>query len=1400
MVEMCLCDVDRMAAMGMWFDCMAVIRIGYNLGKCCHIVSMGCRMMVVHFLEILDHFIINTKTSTLAAQTNIQRVVLPRSCLAAVMCKQAALIPPSYTGNFMPSKPDLILADMDEYVVSESVTSVPAVATNKAKTKIDGGYVDFEGDPKGGKITGKGKISIDTECVVLSPNFKLLDESQILLRVPRKNNMYSIDLKNVAPLGCLTCLFVNAILYESNLWHRRLGHINFKTMNKLVKGNLVRGLPSKFFEKEHTCVACQKGKKHKASCKTKNISSINQPLQMLHMDLFDLTFVKSLMKRMYCLVFTDNFSRFSWVFFLATKDQTSGTLKAFITGLENQMDHKVKIIRCDNRTEFKNKEMNLFYEKQGSGPTWPFDIDTLTKSMNYKPVFAGNQSNGSAGVKRVPDKDYILLSLWTQDPLFYYSSKDSPGDGCKPSGEEETKDAEDPIMKIMSPTANTASTKDNAVDENILYGFARIEAIRLFLAYASFKDFIVYQMDVKSAFLYGKIEEEVYVCQPLEFEDPEFPDRVYKVEKALYGLHQAPRTWKEMRTEFEKMMHKKFQMSSIGELTFFLGLFSTVKTASTPIETSKPLLKDENTKDVDVHLYRSMIGSLMYLTSLRPDIMFDTRNPQQEVVNFLGVVSNSTTEAEYVAAANCCGQIIDFLNANPINNALTVNPTIYTLCIEQFWVTAKAKNINGEAQIHAKVDGKNVIISKETIRRDLKFKDEGGVDCLSNEVSFEQLPLMGKQKPKRTRRKDTELPQTSVSTEVVADEAVYEEMYDSVEKAATTVTGLDTTQAKEISSFKRRVKRLENKKMSRTHRIKRLYKVGLSIRVESFVEEQSLDEEDASKQGRNIADIDADAETTLVDETAKDQGSKPKIRGIVIRDHEELSKSKTTTSPTSVADSIRPKAKGIVMQEPSEATTATTLIPTHVKDKGKGKMVKPEMPLKKKAQIEKALEANIAEWDDVQAMMDADYELAVRKRHFAKLKIAEKKRKPPTKAQKRNQMCAYLKNTVGFTHNPLKNKIFDEIQKDFDRTMSWINSFMDTKVVKDKAEGSEIRAQESSKRAGEDLQKEFSKKQKVDDDQEAVELKRCLEIVPDDEDDVTIDATPLSSKSPTIIDYKIHKEGRKTYFQIIRADGSSQMYYTFSKMLKNFNKEDLKNTTYYLLVENMYPLINYTLTQMWNDVRLQVDYEVEMASDLLKLVNMDNPNIKMEEYIRLEEEKAHRISFDESDDEDYKVVFDKNSFSYKITYVNDLKKDSKNDTDKVNMPSFLSPEPVVSYFDDLDYFKDFEKEFTAIVYNDALTSKLDLLTEPTISPQHINKFNLKDEASLLECDKEKQNILNFNDLFPFNVIYPNDSKLNKDNDDDKVDIEPSSRDLSVKLLLDVINTDDGSYAQRSNKY
>nr|GEY62783.1 hypothetical protein [Tanacetum cinerariifolium] len=350
------------------------------------------------------------------------------------------------------------------------------------------------------------------------------------------------------------------------------------------------------------------------------------------------------------------------------------------------------------------------------------------------------------------------------------------------------------------------------------------------------------------------------------------------------------------------------------------------------------------------------------------------RKKDDEVLKVNAARHKLTTVVD-VNAVEGFEQIIDFLNANPIKYPLTMNPTIYTSCIEQFWATTTAKNINGEAHIHAKVDGKKVIISEATIWSNLKFEDEGGVYCLSNEVIFEQLPLMGyenlsqkltfykaffspqwkflihtilqylsakttawnefsstiasviiclatnqkfnfskyifdnmvkhldsgtkflmyprKQKPRKTRRKDTKLPQTSVPTEVVADEAVYEKMYDSVERAATTASGLDaeqdmgiiklmelctkmsdrvldlektkTTHAKEIANLKKRVKRLEKKKKSRSHGLKRLYKVGLSARVESYAEEDSLGKEESSKQGR-IEDIDADDKITRVND------------------------------------------------------------------------------------------------------------------------------------------------------------------------------------------------------------------------------------------------------------------------------------------------------------------------------------------------------------------------------------------------------------------------------------------------------------------------------------------------------------------------------------------------------
>ncbi|GJR14706.1 putative ribonuclease H-like domain-containing protein [Tanacetum coccineum] len=574
-----------------------------------------------------------------------------------------------------------------------------------------------------------------TECLVLSLDFKLLDASQVLLRVPRQRNMYNFDSKNVVPSRDLTCLFAKATIDESKLWHRRLGHVNFKTMNKLVKENLVRGLPSKIFENDHTFVACQKGKQHKASCKAKLVSSISQPLQMLHMDLFGPTSVRSINNKTYCLVVTDDLSRFSWVFFLAYKDQTSGILKRFITKIENQLNHKVKVIKYDSGTKFKNREMNEFCGLKGikrefsvvrtpqqnevaerknrtlvevartmlADSLLRLNVNTVSLELQgylindgyadlQEPTKIAQALDDESWVEAMQEEllQFKIQKVWTLVDLPY---------GKKAIGTKwvyrNKKDERGIVVKNKARLVAQGYKQEEGIDyDEVFAPVARIEAIRLFLAYASFMNFLVYQMDVKSAFLYGTIEEEVYVSQPLGFVDPEFLEKVYKVEKALYGLHQAPRAWyetlstylldngfyrgqidktlfikrvkgdillvqvyvdniifgsskKSLCTDFKQIMHKRFQMSSIGELTFFLGLqvkqkedgifisqdkyvgeilkkfgFSSIRTANTPMETNKALTKDEDSKDVDIHLYRSMIGSLMYLTSSRLDIMF----------------------------------------------------------------------------------------------------------------------------------------------------------------------------------------------------------------------------------------------------------------------------------------------------------------------------------------------------------------------------------------------------------------------------------------------------------------------------------------------------------------------------------------------------------------------------------------------------------------------------------------------------------------------------------------------------------------------------------------------------------------------------------------------------------
>ncbi|GJV44462.1 hypothetical protein Tco_1428998 [Tanacetum coccineum] len=471
-----------------------------------------------------------------------------------------------------------------------------------------------------------------------------------------------------------------------------------------------------------------------------------------------------------------------------------------------------------------------------------------------------------------------------------------------------------------------------------------------------------------------------------------------------------------------------------------------------------------------------------------------------------------------------------------------------------------------------------------------------------------------------------------------------------------------TAQAQEISSLKwdesMRVKKLEKKGGSRTHKLRRLYKVGRSARVVSSDEASLGDQEDASKQGRKIHDIDADEDITLENVHDAEMFDVNDLHGdevfvekeVPVKEVSVVGKVNTASIATTVSaatitedeitlaqalaelKSVKPKVttattattKGILLQEPSESiTTTTTTIPS--KDKGKGIMVEEPLKMKKKDQIsfdeQEAIrlqaefdeevrlarekdEANVAlieEWNDIQAKIDADYQLAQRLQAQEQEELTTKERAKLFQQllEKRRKHFAAKRNMAGRKSKDLKNKRFDSIQKLFDKAMKRVNTFvaMDIEMV----EGSEVKAEaeiaqeSSSKRAGEDLQQESTKKQKIDDvkettevdeDKETYELQSLMKVIPDEEE-VAVDAIPLATKPPSIVEFKILKEGKISYFQIIRADRSSNRYSAFIHMLRSFDREDLK------LLEKRYPLTPATITEMLNK-KLQADHWNEM--------------------------------------------------------------------------------------------------------------------------------------------------------------------------------------------------------------
>nr|GEY70233.1 ribonuclease H-like domain-containing protein [Tanacetum cinerariifolium] len=479
--------------------------------------------------------------------------------------------------------------------------------------EINREYVVFGGNPRGGKITGKGKIRtgnldfddvyfvkelkfnlfnvshmcdkknnvlfMETKCIVLSSDFKLPDENHVLLRVLRENNMYNVDLKNIVPSGDLTCLFAKATLDESNLWHRRLGHINFKTINKLVKGNLVRGLPSKVFENNHTCVACKKGKQHRASYKAgeRNVQ------QYVLFPLWS-TGSKDLQN-------TDADATFE-VKEPESEVHVSPSCSAKIKKHDDKTKREAKgksHVKLSTGVRNLNEEFEDFSSNSTNGVNASSTPVTAVgpNSTNSTNTFstAGPSNNAvSSNFELGGKSSYVDPSQYPDDPdmpaledITYSNDEEDVGAEANfsnletnineellqfkiqkvwvlvdlPKGKRaigskwvfrNKKDEIGIVIRNKARMVAQGHTQEEGIDyEEVFAPVARIKAIRLFLAYAYFMGFMVYQMDVKSAFLYGTIEEEVYVCQPQGFEDPDYLDKKCHADEPLAvpldGLH-----------------------------------------------------------------------------------------------------------------------------------------------------------------------------------------------------------------------------------------------------------------------------------------------------------------------------------------------------------------------------------------------------------------------------------------------------------------------------------------------------------------------------------------------------------------------------------------------------------------------------------------------------------------------------------------------------------------------------------------------------------------------------------------------------------------------------------------------------------------------------------------------
>nr|GEV68847.1 putative ribonuclease H-like domain-containing protein [Tanacetum cinerariifolium] len=703
--------------------------------------------------------------------------------------------------------------------------------------------------------------------------------------------------------------------------------------------------------------------------------------------------------------------------------------------------------------------------------------------------------------------------------------------------------------------------------EEVFALVARIEAIRLFLAYASFMGFMVYKMDVKSAFLYGTIEEEEYVCQPPGFEDPDYTDKVYKVVKALYGLHQAPKAW-------------------------MFGL-TDGKSASIPIDTKKPLLKDLDVK----RIFRYLKGKT-HLGLWRPkDSPFN-----------LTVVATSSTEAKHVAAASCCAQVLwiqnQLLDYGLILTAVSSKLMLFGLTIDAAHLmllghktSVSIKKSNYVVRMQALIDKKKVTITEDSIRQALRLDDTDGVDYLLNEEIFAELARMGYEKPstKITFYKAFFSAQYKFLIHIIlqcmsAKRTAWNEFSSSM---ALLVICLPTCRNFNFSKyiFDSLVRNYSSPALIQKV-FANMWRIGkgfLGVDTPLFdgilVQQQYLDVKDAAEDENDDNEVSVEPTPPFL-----------------------TSALTPPPSPTQAYISSPPQAESAQplsppQQQPLQTakismTLLNTLLETCATLTKQGRLVESQAKVyhldlehaKKVLSMQDIDEADPAEVEEVIEVVTAAKLMTevvttaatpITAAQVPKASAPRKRRGVVIQDPKETATALVIMHSEAKSKDkgkgilieepkPLKRQaqikqdeaFAKELEADLNANINW-NDVMEQVKRKEKQDNTVMRYQSlkrkpeevGSKRKDDSLKQRAAKKQRIDEETE--ELKIHLQIIANNDDDVYSEATPLSLKVH-VVDSQIHQEHNKPYYKIIRADGTHQLFLSFITLLKNFNREDLK--------------------------------------------------------------------------------------------------------------------------------------------------------------------------------------------------------------------------------------------------